>query len=244
VIWVLAFAVIGVMTAAIFFGVDADPQRTGDAPTPATTDAGADDRPVLLVFGAGSFAIGEADPPGDAVAAAEGRGFEAHSLAYPLADLRAAVRGARGVALRYRAAGRPVYAYGESGGGTLAALLAVHGEVDAAATYSQVTDMVRFARGAGDGGEYEALIDADEQLLASISPGRFECEAPVLALAPEDDPSSPPTLRWDAREPQVHGRRVAGGHLGDPGDPAVYETNLSSALQWLQRQSAAQQPAT
>lgn len=75
------------------------------------------------------------------------RGFRAVNLVYPLHDLPGAVRATRSAARRARRSRRPVVAVGLSAGGTLAELLAVRGEVDAAVAVAAPSDLLHWSPG-------------------------------------------------------------------------------------------------
>ena len=75
-------------------------------------------------------------------------GFRTVNLVYPLHDLPGAVHLARSRARRaQQGTRRPVFAVGLSVGGTLAELLAVRGEVDAAVAVAAPSDLLHWAPG-------------------------------------------------------------------------------------------------
>lgn len=192
--------------------------------------------PVLLLFHSGGFILGGKNSIPDAVKDADvARGFQPVAIDYPLNDLAGAYASAERAARRYSQGGRAVYAYGESAGGTLAALLAQRGLVEGAATYSQLTDMVDFIERADDPAFYQALIAATDRDLRKYSPGYHHAVNPIFAMTPIDD--SPylnrATRRWDHGEAQVRSVEVGGGHLGYGEDPAIYSANAERALTWL-----------
>lgn len=193
--------------------------------------------PVVLLLHGGGFIFDDASGMPVAAKLAEAAGFEASYVDYPEYDLRGAVAAARSAARRLRAAGRTVYAYGDSAGGTLAALLAERDLVVATATYSPVANLRLFADSMDDPDLYRSLIGADNRLLIRHSPGRHDSDRPILAMNPVDDEPwiSEPIGRWDARDPEVVSIRVPGGHLGDESDPAVYRENAKRAMAWLAR---------
>jgi len=73
-------------------------------------------------------------------------GFAVVAVAYPLLGCPAALRAATDEALRARRAARPVLAYGESAGGTLAEMLAVRGAVPAAVAVAGISDLTTWPR--------------------------------------------------------------------------------------------------
>jgi len=106
----------------------------------AAAAAVAKPRPVLLLIHGGGFFEGgpEAMDCAAQIAAAQG-GFTAIEPSYPLDDLSGAFNQVKEVALSLRAQGRQVFAYGDSAGGAIAAWLASHGYVSAAAAKSPPT---------------------------------------------------------------------------------------------------------
>ena len=212
------------------------PAASGTRENPSTTTRPG--RPILLLFHSGGFVFGDTSYIAEAVTIASRVGFQPVAIEYPLGDLPAAVRAADDEARRYGRDGREVYAYGESAGGTLAALLSEHDLVEAAATYSQVTNVTQFVNHTPDPAFYQVAIAATDRQMHDLSPAFGQAVAPVLALVPTFD--SPylnrSTLAWSKRESLVRTRRVEGGHLAD-GEPAVYEANAERALGWLARRA-------
>lgn len=93
---------------------------------------------VLLLHGGGFLGGTPAEVANRA--AIEAAGFRTQSVDYPLGDVPAAYRAARAAVPR----GRPVVAFGESAGGTIAAWLAAHRRVGAAVTVGAPTDLRRW----------------------------------------------------------------------------------------------------
>jgi acetyl esterase/lipase len=151
-------------------------------------------------------------------------------------DLRGAIASAKAAARDAQASGRRVYAYGDSAGGTLAALLAEDDLVDAAVGYSPVANMRRFAAHNDDPALYEQMIGADRKLLLSASPGLHDSDRPILVLSAEgDEPSFRGAIaKWAARDPQVHPRDVGGPHAGGE-QPGIYGRHAGAAISWLRR---------
>ncbi len=162
-------------------------------------------------------------------------GFEPHIINYPEFDLPGAVVAAETAAKALRADRRVVYAYGESAGGTLAARLVQSNLVAAAATYSPVANLRRFADHLPQPDFYMALIHADRELLVHQSPGLRDSDRPILALRPVDDARfmTDATRKWDERDPEVRSVAVPGAHLGDPDRPRVYRRNFGRAISWI-----------
>ena len=175
-------------------------------------------KPVLLLMHAGGFVFGSPGLEDRAAAHARARGWRTEQLDYPLLNLTGAVSYCELAARVYGAGGRSVYAYGESAGGTLAALLAERGDVSAAAVLSPVSSIPRFAATQPDPAFYLALIRATTRQAIDNSPAFHRSRRPILALVGEDDYPSirAPTYRWAKRSPRVRARTVAGGHLGGP----------------------------
>ena len=73
------------------------------------------------------------------------RGLRARSVQYPLGDLPGAIEAVRTAAREERTSGLRLVAYGESAGASLVAVLAGHGEVDAAVAAAGPTDLSAWA---------------------------------------------------------------------------------------------------
>ena len=209
--------------------------------TPAQSVASAP-RPVVLLFSAGGFVLDDSSEMPEAAAAVEAAGLQPRFIDYPRFDLLGAVHSAERAARRAGRNGRAVYAYGDSAGGTLAALLAERGLVRAAATFCPVANLRRFANHASDPDFYVGLIQANRRLLLLESPGLHDSDRPIFAMRPvADEPYlNQATAKWDARDPQVKSVSVAGGHMGagpDPSDPVFYGPNMTRGIGWLARQA-------
>ena len=187
--------------------------------------------PTLLVFHPGGFIFGDTESMYRAVAMATEMGFEVDNVDYPLWDLKGAVASAEQAAAQYE----DVYAYGESSGGTLAALLAQRGLVKAAAAYSPVANLRVFARHLSPDPPYAALVNATNADLRRASPIYFDSPLPILALTPRDDSKwmNQKTRKWAAADPEVEALTVPGDHLGDPNDPSVYDANARLLMRFL-----------
>jgi hypothetical protein len=200
----------------------------------ARTTAAPDQAPLLLVLHSGGFILGKRHDVQEAMDRAAELGFKPVYVDYPLGDLPAAVRYTNRVARREADRGRPLYAYGESAGGTLAALLSTRGLTKEAATYSQITSLTRYTAHTQNPMDYKALISATNRDLRRFSPGHRHAKTRLMALAPVAD--SPyltgPTNRWAERESRVTSLEVAGGHLAF-GDKSLYTENMNRALEWL-----------
>ena len=200
----------------------------------AVESAQADRRPKLLMIHGGGFVLSDDAEIGRACSLATEAGFDVSYVDYPLGNLPAAVAATEQAARREARSGLPVYAYGESAGGTLAALLARKRLVDAAATYSQLTDLVAYYSRTPNPALFKRVISASRDDLKAASPGFREHGGPVLALLPSaDDPNlNEDTLEWQRRATNVESTIVDGEHIGG-GDVETYEENVSRALVWL-----------
>lgn len=211
-------------------------------PAAAAGNENAARKPVALLLPPGGFVFEVSEMPYPE-ATARRLGFRPRVVTYPAGDLPAAVRAVRRAARREAARGHRVYAYGESAGGLLAALLAQQRLVAASSTYSPIADMVKFARGFDDPEWYRRFIGASDRDLRRYSPGRHDSETPILAMRAINDSRSfnRPIRTWDLRDPEVESVVVAGGHLASPRRPGLYRSNVRHGLRWLAR--AAREPS-
>ncbi len=194
-------------------------------------------RPSLLILHAGGFILPAADAIEPACTLATDAGFDVVFVRYPLGDIPEAVAASERVARREGRDGVPVFAYGESAGGTLAALLAQKGLVEASATYSPLTDLVAYYSRTPDPARFKFAVGAANDDLRAYSPGLHDAGNPILAMVPNgDDPAlNRETESWDRRDSSVETVAVQGPHIGT-GDPETYERNVSKALGWLKGQ--------
>jgi acetyl esterase/lipase len=194
-------------------------------------------KPTVLLLHGGGFIFD--DPLQMPVASGIARelGFQPIFVDYPNFDLRGAVAAASDAARDAAQRGGSLYAYGDSAGGTLAALLAESNLVDAAATYSPVANMRRFAQSFENPDYYMALIGAERKLLLRASPGLHDSDRPILALAATGDEAyfRAAIGKWARRDPEIERRLVAGPHAGAPRED-IYARNARLALRWLARQ--------
>lgn len=199
--------------------------------------AAAQDRPVaLLILHGGGFVFEDKQRLRVARRMAAEAGFDPVYIDYRLFDMRAAIGAAQDAARKLDDEGRKVVAYGESVGGTMAALLAKDGLVDAAATYSPVADMRAFASHNANPPYYRALIGADSADLRDASPVIHDSQVPILAMvAGADEPYMAHDVRlWARHDASVEVNPVPGRHIGT-GQPGIYAENVAAALDWLQR---------
>ncbi len=189
---------------------------------------------LLLIHG-GSFLF--EDPLFEPLtrARAVAAGFVPHYLSYPLDDLPAAVEAARAEAHRLNARypGR-VYAYGTSAGGTLAALLAGDGMVEAAVAKAPVSDLVAWRWPLDTyGSDYYEQIGATIPDRYRLSPLRRHALRPLLIVHGRRDRIVPVGMsrEYASRFKRVHLWVVQGGHHTERTRPEL----LSRAFQWLAR---------
>jgi hypothetical protein len=190
---------------------------------PAT--ASATGRPVLLLFHPGGFISGGPHLMDAAAVVARNHGFRPVEVDYPLWDTRGMLRTSLDLAAHWRALGHPVYTYGESAGGSLAAVVAERGKARRAAVQAPVADVPTwFAATSG-------LTLTDEQIAAAlrISPIHYVSKRPVHAYLPHLDSLSPRSWKWVRDDPRVTGERIFGHHLEQP-----YRTHaMRSAIRYL-----------
>jgi acetyl esterase/lipase len=145
-------------------------------------------------------------------------GFDAVAVRYPLRDYAGAVRASRRAAraMRGHVRPRPVIAFGESAGGTLAALLAVRGEVGAAAVVAAPTNLVAWRR--GDREYWHGVMGMSLAQRRRGSPiFGIRRRPPVLLLHSPDDVVVPiaQSVSFAARLPCARLARLSGPHLED-----------------------------
>lgn len=191
-------------------------------------------KPQLILFHGGSFLF--QDPLFEPLTRprAEAAGFVPHYVDYPLGDLPAAVTAARLEARRLRdQVGRDrVYAYGASAGGTLAAILAGEGDVEAAVAKAPVSDLATWEWPLGQYGlnYYETIMATPESRLR-LSPIRRPERQPLLVIQGRADSVVPLSMneQFAAKFGSVRLWVVAGGHTTDRVRPWL----ISRAMGWL-----------
>jgi len=197
-------------------------------------------RPVLLLIHGGGFFEGspEAMDYAAGIAAAQG-GFETLQPAYPLNDLPAAFRQVRDVAIRLRAQGRSVYAYGDSAGGAIAAWLASNGYVRAAGAKSPPTALrawhtryaQRYVRARPGDPHSWRYLKATWDAMRFYSSANRPSRRPVRIFHGCADTVVPCAMNigFAERDPRVSLVRVPGQH----GDPAARARSFTLGLRWL-----------
>jgi len=222
-----AAALVG-MLAALLLGL---PTAAEAAPAP---------RPVLLLIHGGGFFGGSpaAMDYAAAIAAVQGT-FATVQPSYPLDNLSGAFNRLEEVALAFRAQGRPVFAYGDSAGGAIAAWLASRGLVRAAAAKSPPTALrawsspyaLRYATArAGDPHSWQHLR-ATAQSLRTYSSADRTSRRPLRIFQSCADTIVPcaMNIRFAQRDPRVSLVRVWGRHA----DPTAKAHSFALGLRWL-----------
>jgi dienelactone hydrolase len=195
---------------------------------------------TVIVIQSSGFVLPAVDEPRECHAFAR-RGFRASELTVPVRDLPGAVRAAQVAARRGGSFGRRVYAFGLSAGGTLAALLAVEGQVDGAVAVAAPTNLLDWAPGGAAARERWRNAAAYWREVGATRPERRAASpvhqvtrraAPLLLLHSREDEIVPfAQARALQREhPLARLRRLRGHHLQS-------QAFLAPALAWLERES-------
>lgn len=198
----------------------------------APADALAQERATVLVFHGGGFLAGNTGLTEPLAERFRERGFRVENVAYPLGDVEAGQRTARRAARRARSKSGPVFAVGESVGGTFAAHLASARLVDGAVMAAAPTDLLRWnpeVPGFPDyWGELRLTPDARWRLSPYRTAGR---SVPTLVFHSRADTAVPyvQSVRY-ARRTGGSLRRLRGDHLQDPSWKRV-------AVRWVVRRA-------
>ena len=129
----------------------------------------------------------------------------------------------------------PVYAYGSSAGGTLAALLAGDGLVSAAVAKAPISDLLTWAWPLETyGADYYERIMLSEPSAATALPAAPFRHRPVLVVQGRSDHVVPPAMNeaFAAKFTQVRLWVVPGGHHTERSRPRIL---ASRAMRWLDR---------
>lgn len=191
--------------------------------------------PQLLCFHPGGFVHGDPSFESAAVDYAHGLGFQAVSANYPLTSLAEQRTWSITMAGALAAAG-PVYAYGDSAGGTLAAFLATRARVQAAACYGSPPDVWSFLqRPFTITNNWPLLGSPSEAECDLTSPAKHLAQVPVHAYRGASDTINPieDYIAWDDGDPLVTWLTVDGGHLNGGAPDPTYLTNMKRAIDWL-----------
>ncbi len=166
-------------------------------------------------------------------------GFKPVEVDYTIGSLPRAFEDAEKAARRYR--DRPVYAYGESAGGTMAGWLASRHKVDAAAGNSPIvnnhailrplldsTTVVAIPQGETTMGELVLAIAGGMSFIRSHSLQRLH-GSPLRLFGNCDDGLVPcdTSMAYAARFQSVTWRFAGSGHIGDP------EGTARRAMDWF-----------
>lgn len=167
-------------------------------------------------------------------------GYDAYNLDYPLGDLAGAEAYIAAEARRLGRSRLPVYAYGESAGGGLSALLAARSRVDAAFAWAPVTDLPAWQKESIPGFvNWSPFISSEPSLLRRLSAVSFASRrsAPLMVVHGRADQHVPmaQSLRLKARYPRMVLRVAPGGHLQY--EPS-YLNATSSALSFFASRAA------
>ncbi|HEX6665074.1 MAG TPA: alpha/beta hydrolase fold domain-containing protein [Solirubrobacterales bacterium] len=194
---------------------------------------------MLLIHGGGFF---RGDPGfmdyAGAIAAEQGE-FETLQPSYPLDDLPAAFAQMKELALELGRQDHQVFAYGDSAGGAIAAWLASHGYVSAAAAKSPPTALR--AWGSPYARHYASALPGDPHSWRHLRVGVDE----LHSYSSADRPSLRPLLIFQScadaivpcamnigfarRDPQVSLVRIWGAH----GDTGAKTYSFRQGLSWL-----------
>lgn len=191
-------------------------------------------KPQLILIHGGSFLF--ADPFFRPLTRpwALAAGFQPHYVYYPLGDLPAAVAAVRLEAreLREKVGRENVYAYGASAGGTLAAILAGEGNLEAAVAKAPVSDLATWEWPLGRyGADYYQTILAGPATRQRLSPVNRPEERPLLVVQGRADGVVPPAMNeaFASKFAHVHLWLVPGGHTTERVRPWI----VAGAMRWL-----------
>ncbi len=200
-------------------------------------------KPQLILIHGGSFLFHDPffRPLTRGWALAEG--FQPHYVNYPLGNLPAAVAAVRLEArrLREKVGIERVYAYGASAGGTLAAILAGEGDVEAAVAKAPISDLATWEWPLSQyGATYYESILAGPATRLRLSPVNRAAEEPLLVIQGREDGVVPPAMNeaFAAKFADVYLWLVPGGHTTERVRPWI----ISGAMRWLAQRAARHAP--
>lgn len=194
--------------------------------------------PLLLLIPGGGFVLRAETMPIAASGIGREMGFAVRTVRYRLNDPLTAWRQVRDLARRARANRRDVYAYGESAGGTLAALLAGRGLAVAAATNAPPSDLTRW-RLPGYPHYWQRMENGGPRKRRALSPALRPTRGPVLVQHSETDTVVPASMSaaWARRDPRVTVSGYAGHHVVGK-DLAAYPGLVREGLAFLAERRA------
>lgn len=175
-------------------------------------------RAQVVILHGGSFILGSSAMTYDSCNAFARAGYKAYNLDYPLGDLAGAEAYIVSRVARLRRSRLPLYAYGESAGGGLAALLSSRSLVDGAFAWAPVSDLPAWQVESLPGFvNWEPFVSSSPDLLRRLSAVSFASRrsAPLMVVHGRDDRHVPlaQSLRLKARYPRMRLKVTSGGHL-------------------------------
>jgi acetyl esterase/lipase len=198
-------------------------------------------RTVAIVLHSGGFAWGLPWMTARVCRRLGAAGLRVRNVDYALRDVGGAVWSLRLAILheRHRCRRCSIVAYGESAGGSLAALAAARGWVDRAVAWAPISDLgawARFGREPGEPGRFDAFAGSGPGVLHDASPLTWAgpASAPLIVLhGPED--TVVPFAQSEALLARWPGMRVVA--LDDPGHLEARNRArvLRSAVRFLAR---------
>lgn len=188
-------------------------------------------RAVILIHG-GSFGLGSTQMTEDSCQVFADQGYYAINSDYPLGDLSGAESHLVRLAREARLGRRKVFAYGESAGGGLSALLSARALVDAAFAWAPVSDLYRWQSDSEPGFvNWSGFKDYSPGLLKRLSAVRWASRSstPLLVVHGRDDRKVPlsQSLRLKKRYKHMRLRIVSGGH--EQGEESFRSATRSAA---------------
>jgi hypothetical protein len=189
-------------------------------------------QPAVLLFHGGGFVEGTPAWINEAADKAERRGFKTFNIDYPLWNVPAAVQTAVADARHLREKGYRVFAYGDSAGGTLAALLAERGLAKAAVANEPPSNLIEWPEDYTSDYQWQGWLNLDRQGRIRYSPAFHSSTSPILVLQSNDE-FKQWNLPWAKWDPRVRYQAIPGGHISMP----EYHTNTALGMDWLREQA-------
>lgn len=173
----------------------------------------------------------------DSCQAFASQGYWVINSDYPLGDLLGAEDHLRRLAFAARTGHQKVFAYGESAGGGLSALMAAHGWVDGAYAWAPISDLYRWQSDSLPGFvDWSGFKDHDAATLKWVSAITWASRRskPLLVVHGRADVKVPfaQSRRLKARYRRMTLRAVAGGH--EDYEPS-FTGSTATAIAWLSR---------